>query len=95
MQLVFSVHIPSPGRGSLDMRRCRKAEASGSLASHGSLPEELKPFLDVLAEMLAEAVLRDPGPHFCAEEADVPSLNHDCRSLESAPDDSPEESEEV
>lgn len=77
------------------MRRCRKAEASGSPAAHSSLPEELKPFLDVLAEMLAEALLRDPEPYSSAEEADVPSLNHCPISLESAPDDLPKESEEA
>jgi hypothetical protein len=76
------------------MRRCRKAEASGSVASHGSIPEELRPFLDVLTEMLAEAFLRDPGQLQPAREADTPSLKDDGVGLESAPD-SPEASEEV
>jgi len=77
------------------MRRCRKAEASGSPATHRLLPEELKPFLDVLAEMLAEALLRDPESSSSAEEVDVPNLNQSYGSLESAPEDSPEASEEA
>ena len=39
------------------MRRCRKADAAGRPTS--SPPEALKPFLDVLAETLAGAVLRE------------------------------------
>jgi len=39
------------------MRRCRKADAAGRPTS--SPPEAIKPFLDVLAETLAEAVLRE------------------------------------
>ena len=77
------------------MRRCREAEASGSVAANGALPEELKPFLEVLAEMLAEAVLRDRGQSHPAEVADESDLNHCPVSLESAPDDSPEKSEEA
>jgi len=77
------------------MRRCRKAEASGSPATHRLLPEELKPFLDVLAEMLAEALLRDPGQFQVAGEADTPSLNDEGVGLESTPEDSPEASEEA
>ena len=77
------------------MRRCRQAEASGSPAAQSTLPEELKPFLDVLAEMLAEALLRDPGQFQVAREADAPGLNDDGVGLESAPEDSPEASEEV
>ncbi len=77
------------------MRRCRKAEASGRLAAHGALPEELKPFLEVLAEMLAEAVLRERRQSHPALEPDAPGLNHGAVGLESAPEVSPEESEEA
>lgn len=77
------------------MRRCREAEASASPAAQCSLPEELKPFLDVLAEMLAEALLRDPGQFQLAREADAPSLNDNGAGLESVPEDSPRQSEEV
>jgi len=84
-----------PVAGSLDMRRCRKAEASDSLAAHGALPEELKPFLDMLAEMLAEAVLRDHGQSHPALEPDAPGLNRCAVGLESAPEASPEESKEA
>jgi hypothetical protein len=41
------------------MRRCRKAGASGRPTPGSSPPEAIRPFLDVLAEMLAEAVLRE------------------------------------
>jgi len=77
------------------MRRCREAEASGSFAAHGALPEELKPFLEVLAEMLAEAALRDHGQSHPALEPDAAGLNHCAAGLESAREESPEESEEA
>jgi len=41
------------------MRRCRKADAAGGPTAESSPPEAIKPFLDVLAETLAEAVLRE------------------------------------
>ncbi len=40
------------------MRSCRKAEAPGK-RSVAKLPEAIKPFLNVLAEMLAESVVRE------------------------------------
>jgi hypothetical protein len=77
------------------MRRCRKAEASGSSIAHGALPEELKPFLEILAEMLAEAVLRERRASHFALGPDAPGLNHHTVGLESAPEESREESEEA
>ncbi|MGE5825188.1 MAG: hypothetical protein ACM36A_11385 [Bacteroidota bacterium] len=77
------------------MRRCREAEASGSLAAQGSLPEELKPFLEMLAEMLAEALLRDPEQCQPIRNADAPSLNHYSVGLESAQEGLTRKSEEA
>ena len=44
------------------MRSRRKAKASGTV-SVTELPEAIKPFLNVLAEMLADSVLRARAPH--------------------------------
>lgn len=77
------------------MRRCREAEASGSSAAHDSPPEELRPFLDVLAEMLAEALLRERRLHHPALGPDTVRLNHPAGSLESALELPPEESQEA
>lgn len=77
------------------MRRCRTAGASGNLAARSALPEELIPFLDVLAKMLAEAVLRARRPSHSALEPGAPSLKHPAKGLESAPEDLPAESQEA
>jgi len=77
------------------MRRCREAEGPGSSSANGALPEELKPFLEVLAEMLAEVVLREQTPCRPALEPDAAGLNQCAVSLESAREESPEESEEA
>ncbi len=77
------------------MRRCRKAEASGRVAAPGALPEELKPFLDVLAEMLAEAELRARRPSPPPFEPDAPGLKHPAEGLQSAREDYPEEFQEA
>lgn len=49
--------FPLPAPGALELRSS-KYKPQGTPALSGPVPDALKPFLDVLAELLADAVLR-------------------------------------